>query len=165
MRDTSSTYLNEGDRVRVTAPVMARGENLLGCTGTVTSAWSKCEEDPHCCCAELAEEGVALTVAVDATRGRFEYYFAEDELTRVASATTPASVVAAVAAATCAEAAGAASDVEPLLAAAPRRDLALALVFPLVAYKVAAVARDQRLMPTLDVAIACAVGACAYYCL
>ena len=85
MRDSSSvTWFKAGDRVRVTESVVARGEDLLGRTGTVTDTWTKCEEDPHCCCAELAEETAAVHVRFSSGDGAsFEYYFAESELARL----------------------------------------------------------------------------------
>ena len=52
-----------------------------------------------------------------------------------------------------------------MLATEPRRDLALALVFPLVAYKAAAVANGNKLMPSLDATIALACAAAIYYCI
>ena len=71
----------------------------------------------------------------------------------------------AAAAATAAAAAVAqAAEFEPLLAE-PRRDLALALVFPLVAYKAAAVANGNKLMPSLDATMALACAAAIYYCI
>ena len=48
-----------------------------------------------------------------------------------------------------AAAAAQAAEFEPLLATEPRRDLALT-VFPLVAYKAAAVANGNKLMSSLD---------------
>ena len=76
MRDSSSvTWFKAGDRVRVSESVMSRGQDLRGRTGTVADAWEKCEEDPHCCCAELAEEAAAVTVDLDppdARRGNFQ---------------------------------------------------------------------------------------------
>ena len=80
MRDSSSvTWFKAGDRVRVAESVMSRGQDLRGRTGTVADAWEKCEEDPHCCCAELAEEAAAVTVDLDPPDAR-QYYFAENEL-------------------------------------------------------------------------------------
>ena len=164
MRDTSGVYyFKAGDRVRITAPLLSKGESLLGRTGTVTSAWSKCEEDPHCCCAELAEEGVAVTVAVDSESGSFAYYFAEDELEQV-RVPQPVPAAAALAAAATATAARAA-DSEPLLAAGPDKGLAVALVAPLAAYKISAMINNQKLMPALDVTVIAALGAAVYYCL
>mmetsp|Transcript_20858 Transcript_20858/g.62230 ORF Transcript_20858/g.62230 Transcript_20858/m.62230 type:complete len:185 (-) Transcript_20858:11-565(-) len=157
MRDSSAvTWFKEGDRVRVTESVLSRGEDLLGRVGTVTQAWEKCEVDPTCCCAELADENAALHVELEAEGGSPArlYYFAEHELSKV-TATVTASL---------ATAAQAAQDVEPLLAAAPRRDLAVALVAPLVAYKIAATANKQTLMPSLDATILLAVAAAVYYC-
>ena len=134
MRDSSSvTWLKNNDRVVVTESVLSRGEDLKGRTGTVTMVWEKCEVDPHCCCAELAEEDVAVHVDLDPPDAR-PYYFAEHELAKVAAAATAA----------VAGAAQAATELEPLLATGPRRDIALALVFPLVAYKAAAVAKRKR---------------------
>ena len=157
MRDSSSvTWFKAGDRVRVAESVMSRGQDLRGRTGTVADAWEKCEEDPHCCCAELAEEAAAVTVDLDPPDAR-QYYFAENELAKLpvlAAAATAASAAAAQAA-----------EFEPLLATEPRRDLALALVFPLVAYKVAAVANGNKLMLSLDITIALAVAAAVYYCI
>lgn len=155
MRDSSSvTWLKNNDRVKVIESVMSRGEDLKGRTGTVTMAWEKCEVDPHCCCAELAEEDVAVHVDLDPPDAR-PYYFAEHELAKVAAAATAA----------VAGAAQAATELEPLLATGPRRDVALALVFPLVAYKAAAVANGNELMLPLDVAIALAMTATIYYCI
>ena len=191
MRDSSSvTWFKAGDRVRVTESVVARGEDLLGRTGTVTETWTKCEEDPHCCCAELAEETAAVHVRFSSGDGAsFEYYFAESELARektpeasseLAREKAPASsaaaaslaresdrrpaAAAAVASAAVAAAASAA-ELEPLLAAEPRRDVAVALVAPLLAYKVAAAANGQKLMASLDATIALAGFAAVYYCL
>ena len=192
MRDSSSvTWFKAGDRVRVTESVVARGEDLLGRTGTVTDTWTKCEEDPHCCCAELAEETAAVHVRFSSGDGAsFEYYFAESELAREktpapassassaparekasSASSAPAresdrrpAAAAAVASAAIAAAASAA-ELEPLLAAEPRRDVAVALVAPLVAYKVAAVANGQKLMASLDATIALAGFAAVYYCL
>ena len=74
MRDSSSvTWFKAGDRVRVSGSVMSRGQDLRGRTGTVADAWEKCEEDPHCCCAELAEEAAAVTVDLDPPDAR-QYY-------------------------------------------------------------------------------------------
>ena len=183
---------------RVVDSHRSRGVDLKGRVGTVDDAWEKCEEDPHCCCAELADEAAAVTVTMDAAdgddRGTFTYYFAEHELAQL-----PARVAAAATAAVAA-AASAAQDVEPMLvafrrgnprtitrgrgvartgefcvvaasprpatpqAAAPRRDVALALVLPLLAYKVAAVVNGNKLMPTLDATIALASIAALYYC-
>ena len=158
MRDSSSvTWFKAGDRVRVSESVMSRGQDLRGRTGTVADAWEKCEEDPHCCCAELAEEAAAVTVDLDPPDAR-QYYFAEHELAKL-----PARAAAVVTAA--AAAAAQAAEFEPLLATEPRRDLALALVFPLVAYKVAAVANGNKLMPSLDATIALACAAAIYYCI
>jgi hypothetical protein len=154
MRDSSSvTWFKAGDRVRVSESVMSRGQDLRGRTGTVADAWEKCEEDPHCCCAELAEEAAAVTVDLDPPDAR-QYYFAEHELAKLAAAATAASAAAAQAA-----------EFEPLLATEPRRDIALALVFPLVAYKAAAVANGNKLMPSLDATIAIACAAAIYYCI
>ena len=192
MRDSSSvTWFKAGDRVRVTESVVARGEDLLGRTGTVTDTWTKCEEDPHCCCAELAEETAAVHVRFSSGDGAsFEYYFAESELAREktpapassassaparekasSASSAPAresdrrpAAAAAVASAAIAAAASAA-ELEPLLAAEPRRDVAVALVAPLLAYKVAAVANGQKLMASLDATIALAAFAAVYYCL
>ena len=158
MRDSSSvTWFKAGDRVRVAESVMSRGQDLRGRTGTVADAWEKCEEDPHCCCAELAEEAAAVTVDLDPPDAR-QYYFAENELAKLP-------VRAAAAATAAAAAAAQAAEFEPLLATEPRRDLALALVFPLVAYKVAAVANGNKLMLSLDITIALAVAAAVYYCI
>ena len=75
-------------------------------------------------------------------------------------------MAAAAAVATAAAAAAVqAAEIEPLLATEPRRDLALALVFPLVAYKVAAVVNGNKLMPSLDATIALACVAAIYYCI
>ena len=83
MRDSSSvTWFKAGDRVRVSESVMSRGQDLRGRTGTVADAWEKCEEDPHCCCAELAEEAAAVTVDLDPPDAR-QYYFAENELAKL----------------------------------------------------------------------------------
>ena len=83
MRDSSSvTWFKAGDRVRVAESVMSRGKDLRGRTGTVADAWEKCEEDPHCCCAELAEEAAAVTVDLDPPDAR-QYYFAENELAKL----------------------------------------------------------------------------------
>ena len=154
MRDSSSvTWFKAGDRVRVAESVMSRGQDLRGRTGTVADAWEKCEEDPHCCCAELAEEAAAVTVDLDPPDAR-QYYFAENELAKLSAAATAAVAAAAQAA-----------EFEPLLATEPRRDLALALVFPLVAYKAAAVANGNKLMPSLDATIALACAAAIYYCI
>ena len=154
MRDSSSvTWFKAGDRVRVAESVMSRGQDLRGRTGTVADAWEKCEEDPHCCCAELAEEAAAVTVDLDPPDAR-QYYFAENELAKLSAAATAAVAAAAQAA-----------EFEPLLATEPRRDLALALVFPLVAYKAAAVANGNKLMPSLDATIALACVAAIYYCI
>ena len=194
MRDSSSvTWFKAGDRVRVTESVVARGEDLLGRTGTVTDTWTKCEEDPHCCCAELAEETAAVHVRFSSGDGpSFEYYFAESELARektpapassassaparekASSASSaparardrrPAAAAAAAVASAAAAAAASAAELEPLLAAEPRRDVAVALVAPLLAYKVAAVANGQKLMASLDATIALAAFAAVYYCL
>ena len=62
-------------------------------------------------------------------------------------------------------AAAAAQDLEPLLTSEPRRDVAVALVAPLLAYKLAAMANRQKLMLPLDVSIALAGAAAVYYCL
>ena len=154
MRDSSSvTWFKAGDRVRVSESVMSRGQDLRGRTGTVADAWEKCEEDPHCCCAELAEEAAAVTVDLDPPDAR-QYYFAENELAKLSAAATAAAAAAAQAA-----------EFEPLLATEPRRDLALALVFPLVAYKAAAVANGNKLMPSLDATILLACAAAIYYCI
>ena len=154
MRDSSSvTWFKAGDRVCVTESVMSRGKDLRGRTGTVADAWEKCEEDPHCCCAELAEEAAAVTVDLDPPDAR-QYYFAENELAKLSAAATAAAAAAAQAA-----------EFEPLLATEPRRDLALALVFPLVAYKAAAVANGNKLMPSLDATILLACAAAIYYCI
>ena len=158
MRDSSSvTWFKAGDRVRVAESVMSRGQDLRGRTGTVADAWEKCEEDPHCCCAELAEEAAAVTVDLDPPDAR-QYYFAENELAKLPARAAAAATAAAAAAAQAAE-------IEPLLATEPRRDVALALVFPLVAYKVAAVANGNKLMPSLDATIALACAAAIYYCI
>ena len=111
-------------------------------------------EDPHCCCAELAGEAAAVTV--DSTRPTPSVLLAEHRLKRqkLAAAATAAAAAAAQAA-----------EFEPLLATEPRRDLALALVFPLVAYKVAAVANGNKLMPSLDATILLACAAAIYYCI
>ena len=182
MRDSSSvTWFKAGDRVRVTESVVARGEDLLGRRGTVTDTWTKCEEDPHCCCAELAEETAAVHVRFSSGDGAsFEYYFAESELARektpapASSASSaparesdrrPAAAAAAAVASAAVAAAASAAELEPLLAAEPRRDVAVALVAPLLAYKVAAVANGQKLMASLDATIALAAFAAVYYCL
>ena len=100
---------------RVVDSHRSRGVDLKGRVGTVDDAWEKCEEDPHCCCAELADEAAAVTVTMDAAdgddRGTFTYYFAEHELAQL-----PARVAAAASAAVAA-AASAAQDVEPMLVA------------------------------------------------
>ena len=157
MRDSSSvTWFKAGDRVRVSGSVMSRGQDLRGRTGTVADAWEKCEEDPHCCCAELAEEAAAVTVDLDPPDAR-QYYFAENELAKLP--------VAAAAATAAVAAAAQAAEFEQLLATEPRRDIALALVFPLVASKVAAVVNGNKLMPSLDATIALACAAAIYYCI
>lgn len=58
---TASVFIRSGDRVRVAVDVWHRpsGSDVnrfssRGFVGTVTDVWEKCEEDPHCCCAELA---------------------------------------------------------------------------------------------------------------
>ena len=156
MRDSSSvTWFKAGDRVGLKRHVARPGPARKN--GTVADAWEKCEEDPHCCCAELAEEAAAVTVDLDPPDAR-QYYFAENELAKL-----PVRAAAAVTAA--AAAAAQAAEFEPLLATEPRRDLALALVFPLVAYKVAAVANGNKLMPSLDATIALACAAAIYYCI
>eukprot|EP00630_Chrysocystis_fragilis_P000831 CAMPEP_0197401346 /NCGR_PEP_ID=MMETSP1165-20131217/18351_1 /TAXON_ID=284809 /ORGANISM="Chrysocystis fragilis, Strain CCMP3189" /LENGTH=66 /DNA_ID=CAMNT_0042927457 /DNA_START=289 /DNA_END=489 /DNA_ORIENTATION=+ len=60
---------------------MVRGVELRGETGVCTDVWEKCEVDPHCCCAELADEAAAVTVHFAGPN--ITYYFAEDELQRV----------------------------------------------------------------------------------
>lgn len=165
MRDTSAVYwFKAGDRVRVTESVLRGKEDLLGRTGVVTDTWEKCEVDPHCCCAELAEENSAVHVSFASASGDFEYYFSEDELAKV-KAPSVGGVAAVVSAATTVSAAAAAQDLEPLLTSEPRRDVAVALVAPLLAYKLAAMANRQKLMLPLDVSIALAGAAAVYYCL
>ena len=97
MRDSSSvTWFKAGDRVRVAESVMSRGKDLRGRTGTVADAWEKCEEDPHCCCAELAEEAAAVTVDLDPPDAR-QYYFAENELAKLPVRAAAAATAAAAA--------------------------------------------------------------------
>lgn len=150
MRDSSSvTWLRVGDRVRVNEAIVAKGLPLKGRVGVVSDAWEKCEVDPHCCCAELAEEDAAVTVDF----GNFTYYFAEHELDKLPP------IVAAVA-----TPAQAAMAMQPHLSL-PHVDVAFALVFPLIAYKAAALVFRQRLQPTLDFTILAAVLAAISYSL
>lgn len=158
MRDSSSvTWFQVGDRVRVNQGIVAKGMSLKGRVGVVSDAWEKCEVDPHCCCAELAEEDAAVTVSF----GNFTYYFAEHELDKLPPA------VAAVATAAPAQAALSVRDdlLYPPHLHADDRLVAFALVFPLLAYKVAALVFRQRLQPSLDFAILAAVLAAVSYSL
>mmetsp|Transcript_2170 Transcript_2170/g.4710 ORF Transcript_2170/g.4710 Transcript_2170/m.4710 type:complete len:226 (-) Transcript_2170:578-1255(-) len=88
-------------------------KNLKGRTGTVVETWEKCDVDPTCCCAEQVDTNMAVRVAfagtdadgaaalgrgttgagairAEETRDEREpaplsyYYFAEEELVRVA---------------------------------------------------------------------------------
>ena len=43
--------------------------------GVVTNTWEKCTEDPICCCAELSDENLAVTVDF---AGEFSYYLGAD---------------------------------------------------------------------------------------
>ena len=79
MLDSSSSAWRDGDRVVVATSVRAQGRDFLGERGTVVDSWEKCQEDPHCCCAELADDGVAVTVRFD---DGVVTYFADDELRR-----------------------------------------------------------------------------------
>lgn len=172
MRDSSSvTWFRDGDRVRVAASIVVNGVELKGQEGVCVDVWEKCEVDPHCCCAELAEEMVAVTVRF--ARLNITYYFAEDELQNVPPANRTNSGGSAVAAAV-STLVGAASGAiaapqdftaNELLYRAPIKDnfIALALVFPLIVYKAVSAVNGQRLLPTLDFAIAAAVlSACIY---
>ena len=69
----------EGDRVRVTADVLVRGEVAQGKLGTVVNAWSQCETDPACCCNELATDA-PLEVQLDGACAELVGYFCEDEV-------------------------------------------------------------------------------------
>ena len=113
----------------------------------------------------IAEEAAAVHVRFDGDDDGegFEYYFGEEELAVVAR---PASAAAAAAIAAASSAAAArAAELEPLLAAEPRRDVAIALVAPLLAYKISAMANGQKLMASLDATIVIAGFAAVYYCL
>lgn len=172
MRDSSSvTWFRDGDRVRVAASIAVNGIDLKGQEGVCVDVWEKCEVDPHCCCAELAEEMVAVTVHF--AHLNITYYFAEDELQRAPSAnrtnsggsTVAAAVSTLVAAASGAIAAPPDLTANELLYRAPIEDnfVAFALVFPLILYKAVSAVNGQRLLPTLDFAIAAAVvSACLY---
>uniref|UniRef100_A0A7S3JUX6 Uncharacterized protein n=1 Tax=Aureoumbra lagunensis TaxID=44058 RepID=A0A7S3JUX6_9STRA len=173
--DSSSVHwMSQGDRVRVIEPVLnSDGINLLGEEGIVISAWEKCEEDPHCCCAELAEEATAVTVRLDNVTNGQLFYFAEDELQRIPSrkigTLTMDSTIAIAVAPGIANAIVDNSDELRLLpsSSGPLQDdvlYAYALVLPLISYKISATARGQRLLPMLDLSIAIAVIAAVVYC-
>jgi len=91
MKDNSSaTWFNVGDRVRVIEDVMKnKTTNLKGRIGTVVETWEKCDVDPTCCCAEQVDLGMAVHVRFAVKNDLFEgddyfvYYFAEEELDNV----------------------------------------------------------------------------------
>lgn len=152
MRDSSSvTWLAKGDRVRVVVPMVVKGFELLGKEGTCIDVWEKCEEDPHCCCAELAEESAAVTVKFSPELNNMTYYFAEDELERVKGH------IASSLAVGLASTPGIAAASEGLSKTNDDKLVAVALVLPLLSYKVAASVNNQRLLPVLDFAILAAV--------
>lgn len=165
MRDASSvTWFREGDRVRVVVPIVVNGVDLEGAEGVCIDAWEKCEVDPHCCCAELAEESVAVTVRFP---DNITYYFAEDELEQVRSTTPSAGAVAAAAMAGATSTAASAADYGDVVLLHPvsieDKMIAVALVLPLISYQLAARANGQSLLPVLDFAILAAVLSAGLY--
>lgn len=64
-----------GDRVRVVKDV----NGAMGLIGVVISAWSICEEDPVCCCAELATDA-PIEVVFGEPGEAWTGYFAEVRL-------------------------------------------------------------------------------------
>lgn len=81
----SVAEIDVGDRVRVVKHVThakLAGGSSRGMVGIVTSAWSICEEDPACCCAELATDAeIEVAFDGDAVDGEdWIGYFARDEL-------------------------------------------------------------------------------------
>jgi hypothetical protein len=98
MRDRSSSYwFNVGDIVQVVADDVMKGDgigSLYGKKGRVVETWEKCDVDPTCCCAEQVDVNMAVRVEFeiddnnssnddDGDRGKFQHYFAEDELEKV----------------------------------------------------------------------------------
>lgn len=59
----------EGRQVRVIKDVTVRGQNAIGATGFIVDAWEICQEDPACCCAELASEAT-ITVRLQGWASR-----------------------------------------------------------------------------------------------
>ena len=72
-----------GDRVRVAKDVTHAcldGASSRGLVGVVTSVWHICEEDPVCCCAELAFDAPIEVSFEDKLDGLWSAHFALDEL-------------------------------------------------------------------------------------
>ena len=99
MRDRSIiTGLSVGETVLVAKDVVTRGRNVKGMVGAVTAVWSKCEEDPICCCAENGMEEASIEVEFQLTKEEaekfgdtiegtaFSTYFATHELDVVSAA-------------------------------------------------------------------------------
>ena len=94
MVDSSSSYAQRGHHVRVVESVLAttatsgRTLDLKGWVGVVSDGWTKCEVDPHCCCAEMsAVDDASIEVLFANGRGVDRYYFADIEL--AAASTSP----------------------------------------------------------------------------
>jgi hypothetical protein len=91
MRDHSATtgWFQIGDQVQVLATDLAAVSE--GSIGTVVETWEKCDVDPTCCCAEQVDTNMAIRVYFSGTmrnstqQDGFYYYFAEEELVKVAN--------------------------------------------------------------------------------
>jgi hypothetical protein len=80
-----------GDRVRVckdVRPAKLDGSSSRGMVGVVISSWSICEEDPVCCCAELATDA-PIQVAFEEWTG----YFAEARGAKALAALRPRAAI------------------------------------------------------------------------
>lgn len=82
----SADSFKVGDKVRVRKEVThgaLDGRSSLGMVGTVVDTWSICEEDPVCCCAELAADWT--TRVAFSEPAVWTGYFADDEIERCRS--------------------------------------------------------------------------------